>query len=425
MEEELSIKDLAIALWRKKLLIVITTLVFFLIGVILYGRENNNNSEIIIVNNKDIVYVQTDFILGRGISEVVDGVTNTYKLTLDGGIINNLNTFSKSNNFLESVLKEIGSKEKVENIQSNINIFGNSSDIITLVVALENKEEAIKITNKILENLKEKVNYLYQISELTIIDGPKEISEKSAQELENTTISEPINANIAPQEKNESSPKKKIILMTIVGFIISCGIVVVAEIFSSSVKNEDSLEKATNSKVLVKVPKTELDLTDKFELLRVKLSDYKTILVTSPENKTGKSFIALNLAKSYAKFGKKVLLIDIKTFSENKEIGKKKSEFKNLTIELSEENNFNEVKLSDSEIKEKIEKLEKIYEIIIIDSNTVLESANTLSISKFAKTIIVSSERKTKIENIVKAKNNIEDIGGNVIGNVLNKVAKK
>jgi MinD-like ATPase involved in chromosome partitioning or flagellar assembly len=76
-------------------------------------------------------------------------------------------------------------------------------------------------------------------------------------------------------------------------------------------------------------------------------------------------------------------------------------------------------------MQETLSTLERLYDVIIIDSENVVESANTLAIAKIAKySILVSCERKTKIADIIKAKNNIEDLGGNVIGNVLNKSYK-
>ena len=97
----------------------------------------------------------------------------------------------------------------------------------------------------------------------------------------------------------------------------------------------------------------------------------------------------------------------------------------NLLLAGSDLSNQTEL-LESTKMKETLDILEKIYDVVIIDSSNVIDSANTLGIAKIARyTILVVSERKTKMENVIRAKNNIEDIGGNVIGNVLNKSNQK
>ena len=101
----------------------------------------------------------------------------------------------------------------------------------------------------------------------------------------------------------------------------------------------------------------------------------------------------------------------------------KESDVKNLTVLKSEKG----VKENYSEdcIRNNVEKLEAKYDIIIIDSSNILNSADAMVVAKVVKNIVlVVSERKTKIEDVVRAKKCIDDIGGNVIGNVLKNTVK-
>ena len=76
-------------------------------------------------------------------------------------------------------------------------------------------------------------------------------------------------------------------------------------------------------------------------------------------------------------------------------------------------------------MKDTFKLLENLYDIVIIDSNNILDSASSLTIAKNLKyTILVVSARKTKIGNIVRAKNDIEDVGGIVLGTVYNNSEK-
>ena len=77
-------------------------------------------------------------------------------------------------------------------------------------------------------------------------------------------------------------------------------------------------------------------------------------------------------------------------------------------------------------MKDTLKLLENLYDVVIIDSDNALESANTLVISKLVKgAILVVSERQTNSMNIIKAKNNIQDVGGIIIGTVYNNSIKK
>lgn len=437
MEEEISIKDLMAAIWRKKTIILGVTLIFFILGVVIYGKSDNK--EITKIDETSgseeelSYYMKTDFVFARGENSELDGAKTTYKLTIDTAVITNLNSFAKSKNLLENILSKINCNDDLKDIQSGIRVVTNgTSDVMALIVGAEKEEDAIKITEEILQNFQYNITKMYQINEINVIDGPTEIDKSEIADLEDKSIQNitPANGGFStdiPQQ--EISPSKKIVLITGIGFVLACGIVVVIEIFSSSVKNEATLERATNLRILVKIPKTNLDVTDKFELLRVKLKENKTILVTSSEDGDGKSFVATNLAKSFARFGKKVLLTDTKNLLNDKGVAKdlKESKVKNLVINLSKgDSNEEATKLSESEIEKRLLELEQEYDIIVIDSNNVLNSANALAVSKAnsVKSILISSERKTKLENIVKAKNNIEDIGGTLVGNVLNAIKK-
>ena len=164
------------------------------------------------------------------------------------------------------------------------------------------------------------------------------------------------------------------------------------------------------------------NVVDRTELLRINVDTYQTILVTSPERQDGKSFVAMNLAKAFASLGRKTLLIDTKSILNENIEEIKESDNKNLSILLSDKNSGDLAVLSDSDIENKINKLKENYDNIIIDSGNILEDANTLAIAKVVKNvIIVTAERKTKLENVVRTKKYIENIDGNLLGNVLNK----
>ena len=441
MEEEVDIKDLLIALWRKRIMIIAVTLVFLLIGVLLYGRTNmssKNKKTIISAKNDteeiDMCYVETDFIFSRGTYKELDGVNSTYKLTIDAGVITNLNKFATSTTFLERVLSEIPLAQEiaVDDMKENIKVLGNG-DVMILIVANQNEEVAVRVSDAILLEITSRIHTLYMIEELMVIDGPRILEEEEIKELDDkinskTVVTENAQVGDASSETAaKSSPKKKIILVTAVGFVLACGVVIVMELLDSSVKNEKQLEMATNAKILARIPNSDSDVSEYFKILRVNVENYQTLLITSPGKGDGKSFVALNLAKSFANFGKKTLLIDIPSLlQESMEKKMQESDTKNLTMVVSKEDAKTSTEVKDSVLAEKIKKLASNYEMIIIDAASILEDANSLTVAKMVKNIIlVSAERKTKLEKIIRAKNHIENISGNLIGNVLNKSTTK
>ena len=159
-----------------------------------------------------------------------------------------------------------------------------------------------------------------------------------------------------------------------------------------------------------------------------------------------KSYISLNLAKAYEKLRKKVVLIDL--VNNSSELVKKhdgkglsdylksgdnstsnyvaKTSLKNLDILFAGKDVIDLPELLESyKMKDTLKLLENLYDVVIIDSEDVLESASSLTMSKISRyTMLVVLERKTKVENIIKAKNNIEDVGGKVIGVVYNTIKK-
>ena len=374
MENEIDIKEFMLALWRKKVIIVVITIVFLVIGLLLYGGINKNTSNKAVSSDK-YEYVETDFLLKRGVEINYQGIRSTHRIAVDENLLQNLNSFVKSENFLNSILAELKIDEKANEYKGNITISSNKDgDIVKLYVAAKDEKTAKEISNLVLTEIEEKTGELYESQGIIVIDGPNKIDKESLN-----------------KELSTGGSKKKVILITVIGFVLACGYVIVVELFDSSVKGDEQLEKATKVKTLVRIPKANRDINEKFEVLRVRLNDYKTMLITSAGNREGKSFVASHLAKSYETSGKRALLTSVE--------------------ELIKENP-----------EEKIKELENNYDVVIIDSENALENANTLAIARLVKnTIVVCLERKTKLEKVVKTKDSIEDIGGKVIGNILNK----
>ena len=165
-----------------------------------------------------------------------------------------------------------------------------------------------------------------------------------------------------------------------------------------------------------------------------RIEDNKTILITSYNFGEGKSFIANNLAVSFARINKKDgegLTDYARDIVFNEKIDNlykakryiKETQIPNLHVLQNGTliNNPTELIMS-SRIKEIIEILKKIYDVIILDGPSFENKTDVISWSTVVdKTILTIEKGKTKIKQINEIKDAIEDNNGEVLGFILNK----
>lgn len=141
------------------------------------------------------------------------------------------------------------------------------------------------------------------------------------------------------------SPKKYTILLIalIIGFLIPIGIIYLKEMFNTTIKQAKDITnglnipflgvipQANNGKNILKIRKKELEketsivikngsqnaVNEAFRIVRTNINtiakedNAKTIMLTSFNERAGKSFVALNLAVSFGLAKKKTILIDL------------------------------------------------------------------------------------------------------------------
>ncbi len=250
-------------------------------------------------------------------------------------------------------------------------------------------------------------------------------------------------------------------------------------IFENKIKSIEDIENDTSLKTLGQIPleirtpkfseliihnsekseiyKAFVNLVVNMQFLNVNKKDKRTILVTSTNKFEGKSYVAANMAISFAKIGKKVIIIDadlssgkqeklftipsnlglsnylssidsngieIKDFL-NKYINE--TEIKNLNLITSGTVPPNPTELLQSEkLKKLIKDLKEFYDVIIIDGTSVMEKINCLELVKLVNSIIyVVTYGKTSKENFKTSITEINNLGGKITGVVLNKIKDK
>lgn len=183
-------------------------------------------------------------------------------------------------------------------------------------------------------------------------------------------------------------------------------------------------------------------------------NELKALLVTSTMPGEGKSWVSSNLAITFAQAGKRVALIDADMrkgrlhtmfqvdnipglsnyLSGIDEMGRSNNEEIIQYVKQTAVDNLflvtcgnippnpSELLASEKTLK-MIDKLKEIFDIVILDGTPGLIVTDALILSRIVdSTIIVSSHKSTKKDNLAKVKRDIENVGGKVAGVVLNKV---
>ena len=446
--EELDLKSIYTILCRKKFLVFGIVLISIVLGMIY--------SYCAVVPKYES---STTIILGN--------------YSLDGIYLSNMvqTEISKSSNLVSTYSELIKSKSALKEVKENLKIdidedilkemvkveIVPETEVIEITVTSESSSEACKITNEVTKVFSEKIKEINNAQTVYIVDRAEE-------------------SNI-PYNVNHL---RDICVFALIGFVISIIILIMIIVTDTTIKSVDDIENEIGLKNLSVVPvkrqeiignnkKSDLIiyeegkkvLTDTFNNLRTNIQfsninnkENKILLVTSCFSSEGKSYISANLAIAFANAGKKVILIDAdmvrgkqaKLFNIPNELGFsnylsnldkngmeinervnkyiKETEVKNLNVITSGNVPPNPAELlTSNRLQELMKELSVFYDLIIIDGAPVLPTAESLILTRIANsTLLVTLFNKTKKDEVLKAKKDIQNIGGRIIGTVINRV---
>lgn len=179
----------------------------------------------------------------------------------------------------------------------------------------------------------------------------------------------------------------------------------------------------------------------------------KSILVTSTIPGEGKSWVSANLAITFAQAGKKVILVDAdmrkgrqhEVFELSNEnglsnylisaVGENKINLDDYIKQTLVENlyvitagvvppNPSEL-LTSQKMSDLIKVLEGIADVVIFDGTPSTIVTDSLILSRnIGSTLIVTSHKQTRMEDLKQIKKNIENVGGKIAGVVVNKIPR-
>lgn len=397
MDEELDLKEIFKTIYKKKNILIYMLIACFLVGMIYT-----------FIIKVPTYGVTAQILIDRADASIEDFITS------------------------KDILKN-------ENIQAK---FDKNTKLISINTNTEKPEESLNITNEYIENLKTKLEEVYEIKTFELINTPQ-----------------------LPENPSNISYLKDILISLIIGFIAFTIYIMlmlslkgvtssteIENIIGLNVLGEVSLENKKNKKETISYNTKNKHILNELKRIEANIElnkenrKPKTILLTATENKVGNSYIVNNLANQYAKIYNKVLIIDtdiisktltkfynmneqegltniLKTNNTNKvETLIQKTQNENLYILPVGNTNIEEDIFLQENINIILEELKKKYDVILIDALSINKNIAPIHLSSIVDANIITIEKgKTKIEDIQKAKSTIENVGGKISGIIMNK----
>ncbi len=434
--EEIDIKRIIEIIFSKKLIITLIILLSVTLGYVYsyYYKKPEYKSSVTILlvadeNKTDKSLTQTD-------------------VNLNNGLISTYSSIAKSSSILQKTIQNLNLDIPVSKLEQNVEAKQiDNTQFLEISVKNESPERAKNIANELAEVFTEQIKEIYNLQNISIVD--------KAETEEN-----PCNIN----------HMKDMIIFGFAGIVLSIIIVMIIYMFDDTVKEQKDIEKNIKLRTIGTLPvdreKTELivennpksPIVESIKTIRTNIlysTRKNSILVTSCKEKEGKSWVINNLAVTFAQTGKRVILVDANLRQENN-----KNEIFNIEKceglsdfirEISEDQMENLEKarkyiketsipnlhimqngtippnpaelISSKNMKQLVNLLKNMYDIVLIDGTSSILVADSIALSSMVdSTILVAENRKTKINDLKKVKKLIEDVNGNILGVILNRV---
>lgn len=222
--EELDVKEIFGIIWNKKKIVIAVTILFVILAAV-YSfilQTPKYQSSITLVLTK-----------AESATDDTSSLITANDLTLNQRLVSTYSEIIKSESVLEEVISDLEIKNLTANqLKSNITVTSvKDSDVIKITVSHTNPKYAAKIANRIGEVFAEKVSDMYKMNNMYTLDVAK-------------VASTPYNVN----------PAKYIIIAFLAGIILSCGIIIMINVFDTTVKTADGIEKALKVPVIAEIP---------------------------------------------------------------------------------------------------------------------------------------------------------------------------
>ena len=225
--EEIDLKELFEIFWTKKIQILLVVIIFMVMGVVYtMGFTTPKYSS------------STTLVLAMAGTKESDNLNNsitTTDVTLNAKLVPTYSELVKSKNILREVISNLNINEDENSLKKDISVTSvKDTEVIKITVSHENALYAAKIANEIAKVFSEKINEIYKINNIYIVDEA-EVAEALS------------NINHA----------KDILLFAFIGLVLSLSYTFVLNMLDTTVKTQEEIEKNYDIPVLATIPSIE------------------------------------------------------------------------------------------------------------------------------------------------------------------------
>lgn len=220
--EEIDLKELLSLFWSKKTQIILIVLIFMLIGVIytvgFVTPKYTSSTTLLLATSEN----STD----------KSSTITTTDVTLNSKLVSTYSALVQSKSVLRQVISNLGIKISEDELKNNITVTQEKdTEIIKISVSNTNANTAEKVANEVAKVFTEKIQEIYKINNVQIVDT----------------------AEIETEPSNINHPKD-VIIFTFIGIVVSAGYVLIANMLDTTVKTAEEVEKELKIPVLATIP---------------------------------------------------------------------------------------------------------------------------------------------------------------------------
>lgn len=372
------------------------------------------------------------------------------ELLINSELITTYSSIAQNSKILKQTIRNLGLDMTEKQLLSQMKVrIVDESYIIEISISNTNPQTAMEITNELSSVFLKEIKEIYNLNNIGVVDEAQ-----------------------LPMQPYNIHHTKDIAIFLIAGMVISFAYIMIIYVFDNTLKKEEDIENYIYVKSLGSIPvyhdknqeiiqtkNGKNYITECLNNIRTNIlymnsaKNAKTVLVTSCTPQEGKSWVSANIATSFAKTNKKVLLIDadmrkgrahrivkvknIKGLSNYLQVmtGNLKKDIrlgKDYIQETKIPNlhilpngtippNPSEL-LGSSNMKELIALLKTAYDIIVVDAPPCKLVTDSILLSTIMdSTVLVVNAETTKIHELNEVKKSIQTVGGEIIGAILNK----
>ena len=220
--EEIDLKELLSLFWSKKTQIILIILIFMLIGVIytvgFVTPKYTSSTTLLLATSES--------------STTKSSTITTTDITLNSKLVSTYTLLIQSKSVLSQVISNLQMDISEEELKNSITVTQEKdTEIIKISVTNENAATAEKLTNEVAKIFMQKVQEIYKINNVQVVD-------KAELETEPSNINHP----------------KDVLIFTFVGLVIAIGYVLIANMLDTIIKSAEEVEKQFKIPVLASIP---------------------------------------------------------------------------------------------------------------------------------------------------------------------------